>query len=51
MPAGCRLQHPIDVRATQLGESNISKPDDSEQLTFPTDCLIGTSLTHFTRFR
>lgn len=50
MPAGCRLQHPIDVGATQLGESNISKPNDSEQLTLPTKYLIGTTLTHLTRF-
>lgn len=51
MPAGCRLQHPIDVGATQLGESNISKPNDSEQLTLPTKYLIGTTLTHLTHFR
>lgn len=50
MPAGCRLQHPIDVGATQLGESNISKPNDSEQLILPTKYLIGTTLTHLTRF-
>jgi hypothetical protein len=51
VPAGCRLQHPIDVRATQLGEYNISKPNASEKLIFPTNCLIGSTLTHFTRFR
>jgi hypothetical protein len=51
LPASCRLQHPIDVRATQLGESNISKPNDSEQLTLSTKYLIGTTLTHLTHFR
>jgi hypothetical protein len=50
VPGGYRLQHPIDVEATQLGESNSSKPNDSEQLILPTKYLIGTTLTHLTRF-
>jgi hypothetical protein len=40
--AGCGLQRPIDVRANQLGESNISKPNDPEQLTLATRCPTGT---------
>jgi hypothetical protein len=39
---GCGLQRPIDVRASQLGESNISKPNHPEQLTLATRCPTGT---------
>jgi hypothetical protein len=50
VPGGCRLQHPIEVGATELGESNTSKPNDSEHLILSAKYLIGTSLTHLTRF-
>jgi hypothetical protein len=50
VPAGCGLQRPVDLRANQLGESNISKPNDPDR-TLATSCLIGTTLTHAKRIR
>ena len=51
LPTCCPLQQPIEVRASQLGESNISKPNASEQFALPIRYLIGTTLAHVTRFR
>jgi hypothetical protein len=50
VPAGCGLRRLVDLRANQLGESSISKPNDPE-LTLATSCLIGTTFTHAKRIR
>jgi predicted lipoprotein with Yx(FWY)xxD motif len=50
VPAGRGLRRLVDLRANQLGESSISKPNDPE-LTLATSCLIGSTFTHAKRIR